>query len=131
VRRKTAHQELVEEADSWCKAIMLHRQGGLCLRHDCYPPNCGGPLQGAHILRKGGMYKSIRHDLENLVVLCRNHHMFWAHLYELDFYEWIEEMYPGRLARLKETARAPKRKVDYKELICVLKSIATREGVTQ
>jgi hypothetical protein len=31
---------------------------------------------------------------------------------------------------LKATARAPKRKVDLKELICVLKDIAKKEGVT-
>ena len=127
MKRKTAHQKLVEEADSWVTAINLHRQGGKCLREGIYPPSCGGPMQGAHILRKGGKYISIRHHLDNVVILCRNHHMFWAHLYELDFYEWIEELYPGRLAMLRETARAPKRKVDLKELICVLKDIARKE----
>ena len=127
MKRKTAHQELVEEADSWVKEIALRRQNGKCLRQGMIPMQCGGGLQGAHILRKGGKYHSIRHELDNVVVMCRNHHMFWAHTHELEFYEWIEEVYPGRIAMLRETARAPKRKVDLKELICVLKDIARKE----
>lgn len=122
------HQELVKEADSWVKAIVLNRQSGLCLR-GAYDRmmRCGGPLQGAHILRKGALYSAIRHDLDNVVVLCRNHHIFWGHKDEHAFYEWIEQIYPGRIARLKETAMAPHRKIDLKELICVLKSIHDAE----
>ena len=89
MKRKTAHQELVEEADSWVKEIALRQQNGKCLRKGLMPMQCGGGLQGAHILRKGGKYHSIRHELDNVVVMCRNHHMFWAHLNELEFYEWI------------------------------------------
>lgn len=122
MKRKSAHQQLVEDADAWVTAIVVHRQAARCLRQGYYPPWCGGPIQGAHILRKGGLYLSIRHELDNVIGLCRNHHMFWAHRYEHDFYEWIEEMFPGRIAMLKATARAPRRKVDLKELICVLKS---------
>jgi hypothetical protein len=121
-RRKSAHQSLMEEADFWVKAIVLERQQGLCLRQGMRPVSCGGPLQGAHILRKGGMYRSIRHELDNVVILCRNHHMFWAHLYEGDFYLWIEQIYPGRIERLRISAQMA-RKVDLKELICVLKNV--------
>ena len=127
MKRKTAHQELVQEADVWVTAIVVHRQATPCLRAGFYPPSCGGPIQGAHILRKGRTYISIRHHLDNVIGLCRNHHMYWAHTNELDFYEWIEELFPGRIAMLRETARAPKRKVDLKELICVLKSIHASE----
>ena len=129
MKRKTDHQRLVEDADAWVKAIVVHRQATPCLRQGIYPPSCGGPIQGAHILRKGGKYLSIRHHLDNVVAMCRNHHMVWAHHNELEFYEWIEELYPGRIAMLKATARAPKRKQDLKELICVLKDIARKESV--
>ena len=94
MKRKTDHQQLVEDADAWVKAIVVHRQGKPCLRESFYPPACGGPIQGAHILRKGGKYISIRHDLANVIGMCRNHHMFWAHTHELDFYEWIENKTP-------------------------------------
>ena len=123
MKRKSAHQELVEEAGAWVTAIILHRQGPLCLR--CHWQK---PLQGAHIFRKGGKYNAIRHDLDNVIGMCSGCHIGWAHHNELDFYEWIEEIFPGRIAMLKATARAPKRKVDLKELICVLKDIARKEG---
>ena len=122
MKRKTTHQQLVEEADAWVTAIVLNGQDGKCLRAGLPPIRCGGPLQGAHILRKGGKYISIRHLRENVVVLCRNHHMFWAHKNELEFYEWIEEIFPGRIAYLRECARFGFGKVDLKALICVLKA---------
>lgn len=127
IRRTSAHQSLVKEADEWVKSIAVNRQATPCLRQGMNPPVCGGPIQGAHILRKGGMYVSIRHHLDNVVGLCRNHHMFWAHIYEHDFYEWIESLFPGRIAKLKEEARF-RRKIDLKELICVLKDISRKEG---
>lgn len=124
--RKSARQTLVLEADAWVRAIVVNRQLTPCLRQGMNPPVCGGGIQGAHILRKGGMYVSIRHNLDNVVGLCTNHHMYWAHIYEHDFYEWIEKLFPGRIAALKEEARF-RRKTDLKELICVLKFIAKKE----
>jgi hypothetical protein len=129
VKRISAHQELVNEADAWVKAIVLHRQKVPCLRKGQYPPSCGGPIQGAHILRKGGKYNSIRHHLDNVICLCRNHHLYWAHANELEFYEWIEEIFPGRIRALRTTARYQSAKHDLKELICVLKDIARKEGI--
>jgi hypothetical protein len=128
VKRKSDHQRLVEDADAWVKSIVLNRQGGICLRTG-YPSRvcCGGGLQGAHILRKGGIYAGIRYDLENVIVLCRNHHLYWAHLHELEFYEWIENLYPGRIERLKQSAMYS-RKIDLQELICVLKDIHAKES---
>jgi hypothetical protein len=131
MKRKSAHQELIDDADAWVKSIVVNRQKVPCLRAAYTHTRCGGPIQGAHILRKGGKYISIRHHLDNVIGLCRSHHMFWAHTHELEFYEWIEEIFPGRIAMLKLTARAPKRKVDLKELICVLRDIARKEGAAR
>lgn len=116
MKRKSAHQQLVEEADSWVKSIVLHGQGPLCLR--CHERKL---LQAAHILRKGGKYNSIRHHLDNVIGLCAGCHIGWAHHNELDFYEWIEEIFPGRLAELRHIARFRSGRVDLKALICVLK----------
>lgn len=116
-KRITAHQGLVLEADQWLKAIVLAKQGPNCLK-------CGEikPLQAAHILSKGA-HTSIRFETENVIGLCLQCHIFWAHRDPIGFTQWIEELYPGRIARLQEIARYP-RKIDLKELICVLKSEA-------
>lgn len=120
-KRKTAHQSLVREADLWVKAIVLHRQGPMCLK--CQQVK---PLQGAHIIGKGAN-PSMRFDLENVIGLCLKDHIFWAHKDPDGFVQWIESIFPGRLARLREAARHY-RKIDLKELLCVLKDIARKEG---
>ena len=123
-KRKTAHQSLVEEADSWVREIAWKRQGG-CLAW-LNPPErvtmrCVGSCQGAHILRKGGQYNAIRFHEDNVVGMCSHHHIMWAHQNEHDFYVWIEKLFPGRIERLKQIARESSGKIDHKELICVLK----------
>src|SRR5215470_16498010 len=107
MKRKSSRQLLVEDADAWVKAIILERQGGMCLR-------------------KGGHYSSIRWEPENVVVMCRNHHIFWAHKNEYDFYQWIEKLYPGRIEKLKQAAIC-QQKTDLKELIAVLQMIYANE----
>jgi hypothetical protein len=127
-KRITEHQRLVNEAGDWVREIVLQRQHGECLRPAYLSTSCGGGMQGAHILRKGAKYNSIRFDLENVIGMCRNHHIFWAHQNELDFYEWIEKIYPGRIAELKQRALENSGKIDLKLLICVLRDIAKKEG---
>ena len=121
-RRKSAHQVLVDEADAWANAIAKQIYGDACMLSHIPSPRCGGGIQGAHILRKGGMYASIRYHRDNRLPICRNHHIYWAHIYEHDFYEWVEETFPLRIAELKQIARETSAKIDLKELICVLKS---------
>jgi hypothetical protein len=103
---------------------VVARQGPLCLR--CKKPLA---LQCAHILRKGGKYNAIRYHELNVIGLCGGCHIGWAHHNELEFYEWIEEIFPGRIAFLRQVARESRGKVDLKELICVLKDMARKEGV--
>lgn len=122
IKRKTTHQGLVEEADSWVKAIVLHRQGPNCLK--CDKPK---PLQAAHILSKGAN-GAIRFDLTNVIGLCMPCHIFWAHRDPSGFTDWIDELFPGRRTALK-LAASHHRKIDLKELICVLRDIARKEGV--
>ncbi len=50
-------------------------------------------LQCAHVFSRSK--KSVRWDFENAVTLCGGCHLFWAHKYPLDFYEWIE----GRMGK--------------------------------
>ncbi len=115
-KKARAHQNLVKDADAWVKSIVLARQGPACLK-------CGQekPLQAAHILGKGAN-PSLRYDLENVIGLCLKDHIFWAHKDPAAFVEWVETIFPGRLAVLRERAQY-RCKIDLKELICVLKSI--------
>ena len=55
VKRQSAHDALVKEADAWCKAIIVNRQNGECLAKGIAVVKCGGGIQSCHILRKGGM----------------------------------------------------------------------------
>lgn len=114
-RRKSAHRLLVEEADAWVRAIVFLRQGPKCLR--CSQVK---PLHAAHILSKGA-HPGIRFELDNVIGLCMKDHLFWAHREPIGFLQWIEELFPGRVERLSESARYRSR-IDLKELICVLKS---------
>lgn len=57
----------------------------------------------------------------------RDGHIFWSHRDSSGFADWIDEIFPGRRAELKLRASFY-RKVDLKELTCVLRDIARREG---
>lgn len=115
-KRVSKHQQLVSEADQWVRAIVLKRQGEACLK--C---NQVKPLQAAHILAKGS-HPSLRFDLENVIGLDVKCHLFWAHRDPVGFVDWINEKFPGRIDKLK-LAASQYRKIDLKELICVLRSI--------
>ena len=125
-KRKSAHRHLVIEADGLVRAIVLHRQAkiygvGVCLK--CQQARV---LQAAHILGKGA-HNGIRFDLENVIGLCLRCHIFWCHRDPVGFVDWINELFPGRIDKLK-LAASQYRKQDLKELIVVLKSIAKQEG---
>ena len=121
VRKRSKKNTLVTEADSWVRAIVFAKQGtdgnsGLCAK-------CGLQklLQAAHIFSKGS-HPSLRYDLDNVIGLCLRCHIFWAHRDPVAFVDWVEQKYPGRVDQLRLAAQMP-RKIDLKELICVLKSI--------
>lgn len=58
----------------WRECLILW-DGEKCQAEGMWGIRCGGPLQGHHIYGKGP-YPAMRYDLENGVVLCRNHHLF-------------------------------------------------------
>jgi 5-methylcytosine-specific restriction endonuclease McrA len=120
-KRVSAHQSLVKEADAWVKAIVIGRQGPECLK--C---NRRVDLQAAHILGKGAN-PAMRYELENVIGLCLRCHIFWGHKDPIAFTDWVEQMFPGRIAKLK-LAAAQYRKIDLRELICVLKDIYKKES---
>jgi 5-methylcytosine-specific restriction endonuclease McrA len=55
----------------------------------------------SHIKPKG-KYPKLRHDLENIIILCWRCHIHWWHKEPLEAAEWIaKELPPEWLARLK------------------------------
>jgi hypothetical protein len=102
------------ELDGLVKRLVLARDGNACVR-------CGKKilLQAAHILPKG-RYPRLRFETLNILTLCVYDHLFWAHKNPIEFTQWLEEKYPGRIQTLQEMA-ATARKVDMKELLIGLK----------
>ena len=48
-------------------------------------------LQVAHIFSKGAGGKAVRWDEDNVVLLCRKHHLYWAHKEPIEFNDWVKE----------------------------------------
>ncbi len=110
------------KADGLTKILVHWRDGEKCLK-------CGTSeqIQAAHILPKG-KYPTMRFALDNLLTLCWRDHMEWAHKDPIGFVDWIEAVWPGRIERLRISARM-KRLLDLKELLIVLESEVERCGV--
>jgi hypothetical protein len=78
-------------------------------------PDCSGGLQAAHVLPKG-TYPAMRHDPQNVVLLCAYHHVYgrgsW-HKDPLGAVEWFRERYgEDAIARLRAIADMRRKKPD-------------------
>lgn len=97
----------------------LIRSVGQCQRCS---KSSGIQLQCAHIYSR--KYTSIRFDPFNAVCLCAGCH-FWAHQNPLEFIEFIQNSFEGRLEYLREARkllikRKPK---EWQELLLALKEV--------
>lgn len=87
----SGHRErksLIKKLDKLFSDVIRERaewQCQRCLRS--FMKGAGG-LQCAHIFTRSRL--STRWDIENAVALCGGCHLYWAHKYPYDFYEWIE-----------------------------------------
>jgi len=101
----------MQKADSLFSKMIRERDGH-CV-------NCGSThfLQCAHIITRS--YKSIRTDEDNAVALCRSCHTYYTHR-PLEWMDFIEETYPGRIRALREKALTYQ-KVDWKKEVERLK----------
>lgn len=91
-RKKTNYMAQADAAFSkWIRA-----RDGRCLE-------CGATefLQCAHIISRS--YKAIRVNPDNAVALCRSCHTYFTH-HPLQWFEWVEEKFPGRWYALKDEA---------------------------
>jgi hypothetical protein len=80
---------------------MIRERDGHCQAAGWDVVKCNGRLQCCHVVSR--RYKSVRVDPENAIAMCAAHHVYYTtHPIEWDLL--IEEMFPGRLAALRERA---------------------------
>jgi hypothetical protein len=74
---------------------------------------CGSPNfpQCAHILSRA--YRMLRFEPDNAVCLCREHHRRWSYPNTVEWEDWVEEHFPGRLKTLKQCTRTCTWSKDY------------------
>jgi hypothetical protein len=81
---------------------------------------CGSPQvpQCAHIYSR--QYRQIRFDPENAVCLCSRHHRMWSYPNTVEWEDWVEEHFPGRLEVLKARIRTQRWSKDYDGMLAGL-----------
>jgi len=84
---------------------------------------CGKyPFQASHIYPKG-RYKKLEFEPDNIKALCWNCHFNWWHKHPMDAHDWINELMPERMKRLKLMAQSGAGSREYKLLKVYLTQI--------
>lgn len=109
IRRQAKRKAKLHDADRLFSLYIRARDGWACRR-------CGSVVnpQCAHVISR--TYRAIRWNPDNAVCLCRGCHVMFTHR-PLEWADWCEERFPGRLALLKVQALAAHEKPDY-DAIC-------------
>ena len=109
IRAKSKRHMKLHDADRLFSQWIRHRDGWQCTScGDPYRPQCG------HLISR--TYRAIRFTPQNATTLCSKCHVFFTHR-PLEWQDWCEERWPGRLAMLKAQALAAHPKPDY-DAIC-------------
>ena len=72
---RSARRATVKELDALCREVVFLRDGGKCRK-------CGRSdrkLDLSHVISKGAA-RHLRHDLDNVKILCAGCHMNWWHM---------------------------------------------------
>jgi len=116
-RAKTPRQLLRARLDRLAREATFRRDK-VCQR-------CGGekPLQWCHVHTRAII--SLRHDLDNCLVLCAGDHLWW-HQHPLEAIIWFCDKFPERAKRLA-IRRQVKTKPDLKAIEVYLKELLKEE----
>lgn len=109
IKAKSKRKAKLHDADKLFSQYIRGRDGWACVR-------CGSPLrpQCAHLHSR--IYRAIRWNPQNATTLCQGCHVMFTHR-PLEWQDWCEARWPGRLATLKAQALAAHEHPDY-EAIC-------------
>ena len=91
-----ARTRLMHQADAAFSQVVKWRDGHTCERCESdYQPEC------AHLITRD--YKAVRTSLQNAVTLCRTCHAWFTH-HPVEWENWLEDKWPGRLQQVKTRA---------------------------
>ena len=82
-------------------------------------------LQCAHLISRS--YRQTRWNAENAICLCSGCHMYFTH-HPLEWEEYINQVFPGRLQRLKRQALKYS-KLDHKKILADLQTYAKKNNM--
>ena len=111
-KRRKSRLAMRREADRIFALAVKERDGWSCRA-------CGSHMrpQTAHLVSR--RYHATRWTLDNACCLCSACHVKFTHR-PIEWEDWIEERFPGRLAELKERAREGVRWIDYESILARL-----------
>ena len=109
IRRKAKRKAKVHDADRLFSQYIRTRDGWACVR-------CGSPVrpQCAHLHSR--IYRAIRWNPDNATTLCQACHVMFTHR-PIEWADWCEERWPGRLAVLRVQALAAHEHPDYGAIV--------------
>src|SRR3990167_11059828 len=76
-------KKIVRERDKFCRAKGQGRT------KNGYELPCWGYLQASHI-KPEGLYRHLACDLDNMIGMCTNHHLYWWHKDIQEAAQWCE-----------------------------------------
>jgi hypothetical protein len=105
IQAKSKRHMKLHDADKLFSQYIRTRDGWACVR-------CHSPLhpQCAHLHSR--IYRAIRFDPLNATTLCRGCHVMFTHR-PIEWQDWCEERWPGRLAMLRAHALGAHPHPDY------------------
>lgn len=120
LRAKSSRQRELDSLHKLWREVLIARDGRKCRAEGMGSIKCGGGLQAHHIYNKGP-WPALRFDLENGILACASHHLYWietAPAFEVG--PWLErEIGCERVDRLMLKARASKGRKSLTDLALV------------
>jgi hypothetical protein len=118
LRRRSERQVKLDKLHDLWREVLLARDGAQCSASGRGGIRCGGGLQAHHIYSKGA-WPALRYDLENGVLCCRNHHLYWVEVAPApETGPWLERLLGSdlleRLAMRARASKAGKTRLDLK-----------------
>ena len=98
-KKKSPRAKLYKILDDLCREIVRKRDNNTCQK-------CGKPVKGqnshpSHVYGKKA-YPHMRHDLQNVKILCYYCHRQWWHRQPIEAYLWFKEKFPERYDYLQK-----------------------------